>query len=395
MPTELDRLFEQVTLVRPSDSQPNLVHLVRAIATTCGVDLPISPAVEELKHLIGPGDHLVFVLLDGLGINVARRLPGSSFISSHIHRKLAATFPSTTACALTAVATAEYPTRHGVVGWFVYLSRLELTATVLPFQERFSREPLVQRGIRPSDVLPLMPVAPRMKRKVITFTPAAIADTPYNNWSRGGTEGRGYLSIPQAVEQIIAAVRQATEPSYIHLYLPEIDTICHKFGVENPMIIPEVLKIDDQLRHLAQGIEGRARLIVTADHGLIDVPEGRQALLLQGDPLLELLVVPPTGDARMPIFHVREQKHEAFLRQARERFGDRMIFLPTAEAERMELYGPGMSEISRRRLGDFIGIAFEPATLAFHPDTKPPRHLFKAVHAGLSHDEMWVPLALA
>jgi hypothetical protein len=42
MAAELERLFEQGALVRPSDRQPNLVHLIRAIAATCAVEGAVS-----------------------------------------------------------------------------------------------------------------------------------------------------------------------------------------------------------------------------------------------------------------------------------------------------------------------------------------------------------------
>lgn len=376
MGRDLENLFERDVLVRPSDRKPNLVHLIRVISSTCGVeDIQLSQPVQELKQLIDGMDHLVFVLLDGLGLNVFDRLAAGSFLKTHFKRALNATCPSTTACALTTIATAEYPSQHGVVGWFTHLPSHALTATILPFQERFSAQPLVQRGIHPRDVVPLPVVASRMRRKVLTVTPAAIANTPYNDWSRGGTPGAGYQTIPQAIDLIDSTISQATQPTYIHLYLPEIDTVCHKLGVENPSVVSEVMRIDQELGRLASSLSGRSRIVVTADHGLIDVPVERQTLLFSGDSLLELLRVPPTGDARMPIFHVRDGEHESFSHQARERFSDRMIFLPTAECQRLELFGPSpLSEATRQRLGDFVGFPFEAATLAFHAANKPPGH---------------------
>jgi len=355
-----------------------------------------SGTTRELIELIGPAEHLIFILLDGLGMNVVEKLAGDSFLRTHFKRKLAATCPSTTACALTTVATAEHPNQHGVTGWFTHVPELGLTATVLPFTERFSNEGLTRRGLKPADMLPLPPIIPRMDRKALTIVPHAIVNTPYNEWSRGGSEGKGYRTIPNAVDEIIQFVGHAQKPTYVHLYLPEVDTICHRMGSESPEVIPEVMKIDEQLKRLSAALDGRARIVVTADHGLIDVPEGKQTLLTKGDPLIELLEVPISGDARMPVFHVREGKRLEFLEQAEERFGDRIAFVATEAAEAMELFGPGrISEKVRGRFGDYVGFPFERATLAYHPPEKPLGHLFKAVHAGLSPQEMWVPICIA
>lgn len=396
MPPSVEDLFAAGTLIRPSDDQPNLVHLVRAIAAATGVpDIALSSPVRELSPFIGSPQHLIFVLLDGLGMNLVRRLPAESFLASALKRELHATCPSTTACALTTVATAAYPSRHGVAGWFTYLPDLGTTMATLPFIDRSTGESLTRRGLKVQDVLPLPPICPKMTHRPLTIVPAHIAHTPYNLYSRGDTPGFGYQSIAEGIDRIIARFEEDGS-TYTHLYLPEIDSICHKRGVDHHEVAPLVMQIDAELARLAAAAAGRARIVVTADHGLIDVPRADQTLLFDKDPLLEMLVVPPTGDARLPIFHVRDGRHGDFVRAFRERFGDRMLLLETDEAGRMQLFGPGgFSPSVRGRFGDFVGIAYQAATLAYHAPDKPVGELFKAVHAGLSPQEMQVPLCVA
>lgn len=394
MGSHLEDSFADGTLVRPSHREPGVVHLIQAIAHLTGVKgIDPSPPMGELLELIGRPNHLIFVLLDGLGMSTVRHLPPESFIGSHVRRKLMATCPSTTACALTTVATASFPNQHGVCGWFTYLPELLTTAVVLPFKERFSGQPLVERGIRPQDVLRLPPILPRMAHRALTVTPSNIANTTYNFFCRGGTAGVGYDTIPRAIDRIIEEVRSANGPTYTHLYLPEIDTICHHLGVDHPEVVPKVMAIDREIGRLAEAVAGRAKLVLSADHGLIDVPRDDQLFLFPGDPLLELLMVPPTGDARMPVFHVYQEAREEFSQQFTTRFGDRMHLVATDDAERSELFGPGaFSEHARPHFGDFIAFPFRPGTLAY--SDKPVSNVFLAVHAGLSPQEMWVPLCV-
>ena len=181
----------------------------------------------------------------------------------------------------------------------------------------------------------------------------------------------------------------------MHLYLHDVDTLCHHVGVNHDSVVPLVLGIDAELERLEEAIRGRARMVITADHGLIDVPKPDQALLFTGDPLLEMLLAPPTGDARMPIFHVKEGQRRAFAGLFQERYSDRMVLLDIEQVERMQLLGPGaIAPIIRRRFGDFIAFPFRAATLAFHPPGKPPGELYLAVHGGLSPQEMKVPLCI-
>src|SRR5438552_6562649 len=383
----LNKLFADGTLIRPSDRSANLVHLVRAIATLCGVpDVNNSPAVGELIKAIdvaNDSQHLIFVLVDGLGMNLIRQLPEDSFLRRSLRREMHATCPSTTACALTTVATAQYPSQHAVTGWFTYLPELELTAAILPFSDRATGQPLAQRGIKPRDVLPGAPINPRMNtRQPLTLSPNYIANTVYNVYSRGGTSGLGYESLTDAIDKAIAHINDAQWPSYVHLYLHDVDTLCHHVGVNHESVVPLVLGIDAELSRLHETVRERARIVITADHGLINVPRENQTLLGIGadgavDPLLDLLIVPPTGDARMPIFHVRPGQHDAFPRLFQQRMEDRMLLLRTDDAERMELFGPApMSPVARRRFGDFVGIPYQPVTLAYHPPHKPLGELY-------------------
>jgi hypothetical protein len=397
MGSHLEAAFESGLLVRPAHDRPGLVHLVQAIAHLTGAgNNELTPPAQLLADLIGPADHLVFILLDGLGSSLVRRLPRDSFIAAHTRRELLATCPSTTACALTTVCTAEYPNRHGIAGWFTYLPEFLVTATVLPFKNRFTGEPLGQQGIGPADVVRAAPILPQMTHRALTITPSNIADTTFNRFCRGGTAGVGYDTIPHAIDRLIEEIRISTGPTYTHLYLPEIDTMCHHLGAEHPELVPRVLQIDRELARLAEAVAGRARIVISADHGLIDVPRDDQTFLFPGDPLLELLQAPPTGDARMPVFHVYEEARSEFVEQFLTRFSDRMFLLSTDDAERMEIFGPGkFSERARPRFGDFIAFPYRPSTLAYHGSNKPVGEVFLAVHAGLSPQEMWVPLCLA
>lgn len=400
---DLQRLFNQGLLVRPAHDRPNVVHLVRALATLTGVkDIESSHPTRGIADVIGAADHLIFVLCDGLGMTTLKRLPPSSFLARHYRMTLNATCPSTTACALTSIATASYPNQHGVTGWFTHLPELDITILPLPFVERFSKQWLNDRGLRPEDVFPLRAIEARMSHKPLTLLPAPIMNTSYARYSRGHTPGLGYRSVAHAVDEIIAHINAAKGPTYTHLYLPDVDTVCHHVGVEHPDVVTVVMKIDAELDRLSTalgGQGGRARVVVSADHGLIDVLKSDQHFLTDADPMLAMLRVPCTGDARMPIFHVKPQRREEFVDLFDERYGDQMILLETDEAERLELFGPGrMAERVRPRFGDFIAIPYRRATLAYAAVSLPgaaPAAPYIGQHAGLSPEEMHVPLCVA
>jgi predicted AlkP superfamily pyrophosphatase or phosphodiesterase len=305
--------------------------------------------------------------------------------------------PSTTACALTSVATGEWPARHGVTGWFSYFAERELSVVPLPFQERFTGRPLVEMGLTTGEVFPVPAFQTRMaEHRQLTLLPLTISQTAYARYSRGGTHGIGYNSIAHGFDELIEHVRAAKRPTYTHLYIPDIDSRCHHFGVEHPTVGPLVAEIDAHLSRMADALAGKARIVVTADHGLIDVPPVNHISVAVGDEMLEMLRVPFSGDARMPIFHVKPGRQREFEALFEDRYGDRFALVPMGEAERMHLFGPyGFEGVARGRFGDYAGVALKPVTMhyvvpqAVTGVQKPP---FVAQHAGLSPEEMWIPV---
>jgi hypothetical protein len=397
MSPQVVELFEKGTLIRPSPQERSLVHLVRAIAGLCGVEnLNHAPATTKLMDDIGPADHLVFVLLDGLGMNLVQRLSPGSFFRTHIRRQILGGFPSTTASALTSVATADWPSRHGVTGWFTHLPEFGITCIMLPFIDRFTHQPLIQRGIRIEQVLPLPAFYPHLRHRPLTLMPAKISHTVYATYSRGGTEGWGYSSIAEAIDRIIGHVREASGPTYTHLYIHDIDSLCHKVGVFDPSVDLLVSRLDAEVARLAGGLRGRATIIASADHGLINVELPNRHGIHDGDPLLELLQVPPSGDARLPLFHVKPGRHEEFEEAFDERFGDQFLLLNMRDADALQIFGPApMVPKARAHFGNYVGIAFQAAMIDYMTRGRTPATAHHAQHAGLSPQEMLVPMIVA
>jgi hypothetical protein len=400
MNAQLADAFAREELVRPMPEEPSLVHLVRALGTLSGAKgLDEYAATQSLMELIGPAEHYVFVVLDGLGMNILRQLSADSFLATHLRTRIQSSCPSTTASALTSVATGQWPAQHAVTGWFTHLPEFGLTATILPFTERYTQKSLTERGLTAQSVMPVPAFYAEMSHRSLTLLPRPIVDTAYATYSRGYTPGLGYTSVSQAVDAIADFLKHQNGPTHVHLYVPDIDTACHKRGVGDPYVYSLIQQIDAQLTRLAGMVPKSTRIVVTADHGLIDVPLSNHLPIFPGDPLLELLEAPPSGDARMPLFHVRPTARQAFVDLFQQRYAHSFTLLSIEEAEELELFGPKpWAPVARRRFGDFVGVAVRPATLLYHPPVLPTgatRQTYLAQHAGLSPDEMYIPLILA
>jgi len=389
--------FEAGALVRPDHAAPNFLDLVRALARLAGARPAVAggAGAERLATLIGPAGHYVFVLVDGFGARFLEFLAPDAFLRAGHAESLLAVFPSTTAVALTSLATAAWPATHGICGWWVRFPEIGATATVLPYVERFSEQPLETLGLTPERAFPLPSIVPTFTHAPLAVLPEYIVGSAYSRYSTGGTPRRGYGDIRGAMRLVREHVAAAHGPTYTYLYLPQLDSMCHDEGIDPVRAGRLLAVIDRELAELRARLPESARLVVTADHGLINVPPARESVLRSGDPLLGCLWHEPVGEPAVPSFHVKPGARARFARMFRERFGATHVLLPIAEVERLRLLGPEpLAPVTRARIGDFIALSDGPALLYHLPDGESPGYL-RAAHSGLSKDEMVIPLCLA
>jgi len=329
-------------------------------------------------------------------MNVVERMPADSFVASNLRGELLSVVPSTTASALASLGTATYPAQHAVPGWFTYLPDFGISTTILPFVERYTEIPLQERGILGSQVFTQPSWIEHIPGGAATIHPERYSDGVFARWMRGSAEGLGYGTMRHGFDLAIEHVSGAGERSYTFLYLPHLDTVSHIVGPMHEEALAMAHTLDAELSRLAARLAGKARIVVSADHGQLLVPHDNQIELFDGDPLLDVLEIPPTGEGRFPLFHVSDEKREAFVDIFSARFGDRFALLGMEQVEAMGLLGPGpMCPAAKARFGQYLAIPLEDHTLTYLPPTIPPRSSPIGRHGALSAEEMLVPLVIA
>jgi hypothetical protein len=273
----------------------------------------------------------------------------------------------------------------------VWLPDDGITATILPFIERYSKVDARDHGVNVDVALPARVMAREMTRERWRVMPGPIAESVYSRYSSGSSPGYAYKRPMQAVDAVARIIEQATGPTYTYLYMPQVDAAQHTHGVYSREAQEALQQVREMLCTLTEQLGEKARLVVTADHGLIDLQPEQQTELPDGDPLLELLSVPPTCEPRVPSFHVRAGAEEAFEDMFRERLGDDFALLTLQEADDLRLFGPGpMTQRTRRRLGDYLAVSTGPREVRYRPDSD-----MIGFHGGAHRDEMRVPLIIA
>lgn len=395
---ELAAAFDEGALVRPDPTVPNLVDVARAVATANGVgELRLSPSAGDLAASLADREHLVLILTDGLGLEMLQRDSGARTLREHLRSEIHAVFPTSTAVALTSLATGEWPARHAVTGWWTHLEEIGGPATILKYCRLADDRPLADLGVAPEEAFPVPSLAPRMERRCQFLMPREIAGSVYSRYWTGGAAATGYESLAGTLNSIMGAVLAADGPTFTYVYIPHVDKEAHQAGPESVGARDAIMAVDSLVAELKARLGGSAAVVVTADHGHLAVSDSERLMIRDADGIPGLLASPPSGDTRVVEFHVRPDAHERFAARFREKFGEHFFLLTTDEVEGLALLGPEPLALrTRQRLGDFTAISRGASALGFHPSPASREALQQqSHHAGLTPAEMLVPLVVA
>jgi hypothetical protein len=367
-------------------ASPSTVDLALTLAALRGAPGRLPTAAGELASAVGSADRYVLVLLDGLGDRLLEAsLRSDSFLRRHKLLTLTAVAPSGTTAALSTLASGLWPGEHGLLGWWTSLPELGLTATVPTFSDRLTGAPLC--GSAAERALFGSPGLRDDGALLDAFFPRALASGAFARFIAGGRRPHPY----DGLAGLPAAFLDHTHPARLtFVYVPDLDKRAHRHGTASKETHAVLLEIDALLRDLARRLPASVRLIVTADHGLAEVSEQETVVIDSDDPLLGLLAQPPSGERRFSLFHVRAGREEEFEASLRERLRETHVLLTAADVEGLGLLGPRLSEVVRRRLGSYVAVARDGASLRLASDGRQA-----ASHGGLSPEEMLVPLIVA
>ena len=401
--SDRDRLlaaFDCGKLVRPSPDRLNIVDLANAIASIGGAqDAPHSTGAAAVADLIGPADHIVFVVVDGLGLNVVDTDHGADFLAVNVVAELTTVFPSSTPTVLTAYATGQWPVSHGVPSWYLYLDEIDEIATIIDFSRRGDDKDLGSLGLTSDQAYPTPSIASKMALSTFSVVPVKLVDNQFSLYCGGQSPGNGrfgYSGLEDAAAEVLKRLREARGPTFTQLYIPHVDSASHQYGIGHNATRQAIASVSSLLEQISAHLPSNAVMVVSADHGLIDVDANAHEMH-PDDELLGYLEHEPWGTAPSVMLRVREDRTDKFEARFRERFGDDFYLLTTNEVLELQLLGPGpVSPVTRRRIGNYLALSTGASAIYFqYPRTseRGPRKV--ADHGGLTSDEMIVPLIVA
>lgn len=355
---------------RPDPSAPDLAALVPALA---------GPRPSWFPEPARTAERTVLLVLDGLGHDqlVAHRDLAPN-LSAMAGDPISSVVPSTTSAALTSIVTGHHPVEHGVLGYRVREGddvlnvlqwRMEGGGRA-PDPSTFQRFPAF--GGRP------VPVVTQSSFRNSGFTRAHLAGAPFAGWS----------TVAVLVEQCARAVHAGAP--LVYAYYPGVDTVAHEYGLQDDRYRAEVAFADRLVGWLLDALPADTALLVTADHGQIDV--GPDGWVEVGE--LAPYVALQAGDGRFRYLHAHEGRAAELAGAAREVVGERGWVLTRRELLDGGWLGPGRpTPAAGARIGDVVLAARDHFGFV-DPALRREAGLISA-HGSLLEGEMRVPLLAA
>jgi hypothetical protein len=337
-----------------------------------------------------PVTNAVVVLVDGLGASALRQRTGHArFLASRFTKKatLASGFPTTTAAALASLTTGTLPGTHGLVGYTALVPESDrisnqLTGWAADMNPAvWQRSPTVFEGAA-ADGISAVAIGPR-RYESSGFTDAVL-------------RGARYVSAETIADRFQAARSELDRGgrSISYVYVPELDMTAHAQGWQSDRWTQLLEELDSAMRHFALSLGASEGVLLTADHGVVDVPETSH--ILYGDDPAQLDgVTHIAGDPRCLQLHLRgdlsAERRAAVLQAWRATEGERAWVLTRDEAIDAGWFGP-VDVAVRPRIGDIIVAAAKNIVYYDGRKSHDPSRRMVGQHGSWNPDELIVPL---
>lgn len=380
-------------LVAPRYRQESLADLLPGVLASLGVSGGGDPLGLSRGALQGVRKVAV-LLLDGLGHHqlplaaphaptlaelAAGRLPGGSAAA------ITTGFPSTTPTSLTSLGTGDSPGAHGLVGFRV---KVPGKRRVLNHIEWWG-DP---------DPLRWQPLPTLFERAAAAGVDVHVVSRPEFAGSgltiaanRGGAY-HGATDIDTLAAGMVGALARGDGPTLVYGYHPDIDKAGHKSGVDSPQWRAAAVGADRLLTRLVDALGPGVALVVTADHGQLNVPF-EQRFDLDTDRRLRSGVRFVAGEPRVRYLHTRRGAAGDVIARWRGVLGDAAWVGSRDEAVANGWYGP-VPEEHLRRIGDVVVVCRDRfAVLASKHERRAVTDMV-GFHGAMTALEMMIPLLI-
>jgi len=343
-------------------------------------------------------EQIVLLVLDGLGWEqLQAERTSTPSIGCGVGGPITSVVPTTTATALTSISTGLPPAQHGIVGYRILIdtasdgvagSRARIEpgrwgapgAQVLNVLRWRTGDGDVRQSLPPET---FQPVPAFGGDPVPAVTRAHFVATGFSAAHLDGASMTGWQMPSTLVVEIGRLVSEGSR--FVHAYYDGLDNVAHEHGL-GAHYTAELRFADRLVSDIVESLPERACLVITSDHGQVDV--GRAAVMPANELLEACWLI--SGEGRFRWFHARPGAERDLQDAALEYHGDSAWVRSLEQMQDEGWFGGVLSKSVASRLGDVALVAREPVAFLDPADTGESR--LAARHGSLTAAEMFVPL---
>jgi Type I phosphodiesterase / nucleotide pyrophosphatase len=362
-------------LVLPRYGEASLADLLPSVLGALGI-----PGEHDLMGLPRSRRYCL-LLIDGLGWNLLRAHPAQApFLISLPGRAITAGSPTTTVTSLTSFGTGLPPGRHGVLG---YTTRIPGTNELLNALKWHA-------AVDPATYQPHPTVFERAARAGVAVTVVGERKFRTSGLTIAGLRSPGFQGADTLGERVASAAGAASpDHSLVYVYDGDLDTTGHRAGCGSAAWQHQLTIVDRFAEELFDALPAETALIVTADHGMVDVDTANR-LDVDDLPALREGVALVGGEARFRHVYAEPGASSDVLAAWRAVLGDRAAVLSREEAVDVGWFGAVEARVLDR-IGDVVASVGGDCAVEMR-SVFPVEATLVGLHGALTADEMLVPL---
>lgn len=322
---------------------------------------------------------VVLLVVDGLGWHqlqdrIQRNPACVPTIASMQGGSITTIAPTTTVTALTSIATGVAPGEHGLIGY-----RIDFAGRVVQMLRWADDRGDARRRLTPRDVQPCppfmgasIPVLSKAEFDGTAFTEAHLREQKMFSW-------RAASSMAVEVRKLLTRGEK-----FVYCYYDGVDKIAHERGF-GEFYDSELLAADRLVADIASSLPKGAVLLVTADHGQVMVGGNTRQLA----PEVTRHLSHQSGEGRFRWLHVNSSRIDEVVAAVKSHHGDVAWVMTRDEMIDAGYFGPRVTDVVRRRMGDVAVMAR--ADVSFDDPADKTYFELQCRHGSMTSAEVDVP----
>ena len=324
------------------------------------------------------------ILVDGLGLtNLKTAGAHASFLNSQSSEPAMCWFPATTSTSISSFATGTQPWENGFLGYQVFNRSENEPMNLLSGWGEYSEGESYQSS-------------PTLAEKAfgsgISFHTVAPSPYEYSGFTAATMRGSKFHGINSVSERFTEALKLLADPvpKVVYLYIPELDQTAHAKGSDSISWLNQLEDLDALIRDFTTSLPKGCGVVLTSDHGVIDVSKENHIYLDELIDKSEFKFV--GGDTRSLYLYFSDEVDQSKARLLLEANYGNSCYITTPDELIDAGYWKELSDKSRNVAPDLLVLARKRVALYHRGFAKVKSLQMIGHHGSITNEELAIPL---